>query len=183
MGHAQTEGILRTGMSIDTAHKKIHDGKSYLGFTHTGALGDTETMQMCWKTPDTGEWHMIVKYDTKVAAHVELLEGPQWSGGQTGTNAAVFNRNRQSANVSTLLTDWQSSGTFAASGAMHVGVSGLSGGTQIWDSHAYAIKRAPGIKDRGQNEIDLQTGTKYAVRLTSDAASNAAHLQVNWYEK
>ena len=175
------EEILRTG-TILYAHSELHRGKSYTCGITDESMADGDEIALCFKT-STKEMHMIAHYGVKAAGHIEILESPNWSGGQTGTQVDIYNRHRRVGfGTGFVTTDWQATGVFENSGNMVQGVIGLAGGAVIWDDYLFA-QIAGGSVQRGTSEVVLKTGTQYAIRIEADAGSNAAHLRLDWYEE
>lgn len=162
---------------LTEAHYELHRGNSYNFAIYDNVMSDGDYLSAGFKT-GTGECHMIVDFASKDAARLTLYEDATWSGGQTGTQAIVYNRNRRSSNMSNLYDDWRASGVWESSGMVKVGMSGISG-TEIYHIHVY------GAMDwmTGLEEFVLDTGTQYAVILEAKTDSNAGYMSVNWYEK
>ena len=143
-------------------------------------MADNEFMAIGFKTPLTSGMHILVNFTAKAQTNVQILENADWSGGKTGTQVNVYNRNRNSPNVPGLLTDWSISGSWQASGNVHFGMSGLDG-TLIHQDIVYGTKQA-GNMARGQDEVILKTGTIYAVKFLAQAGSNGGQMIMNFYE-
>jgi len=171
----------RARATFDHSHWEIHQGNSYTTEYDDSSMGANDYFAIGFQTSGSGEVHMLVDFASKAEATVDIIEDAFWSGGQTGIQVDIKNRNRQSSNVSSVLTDWRETGVFEASGNVHVGMSGLVG-TTLRQIHGYGPRQAGNVL-RGDNEFILQTGTKYAVKLTAVVASNAGSLALNWYEE
>ena len=91
---------------IDSAHKEVHAGDSYMAFNDELTMATTETINFAFQTPAaaTKEIHMIVEYETLIGGYLEILEAATWTA-QTGTAFVPLNRHRNSTNTSTLLGD------------------------------------------------------------------------------
>lgn len=169
--------------TIDYAHAEIHKGNSFVTSIFDEDMGDNEILVLCFKTPTDKEFHMTFNYAGKLAGHVEVLSAASWSGGQTGTQVEVFNRNQTLNTESTVKDDWTVVGVFETSGMMVKGVSGLAG-TKVWETWNFAAKNQGGIPGNlSREEFILAPDTKYAVKYHANAASNAGYLELNWYEE
>ncbi len=181
MGHAQTEGLLRTGLGLSHYEQHMQFGSGYVATIADESMGDGDEIALCFKTPEAKDVHMTFAYTTKAAAHVELLEGALWSGGQTGEQHLITCRNRITNPTSGMPDNWQVNANWSLSGMMHKGVSGLSGAV-IWDDYVFTAF-AVGMKNEGSLGWVLNTGTQYAFRLEADAGTNAGLIELNWHEE
>ena len=168
---------------FDKEHWEVHEGKLFTAFQVNESMGDGDKINFGFKSPAVGEIHMIADFIAKTAAHMTISEGATFSGGLgSGLAVEVFNRNRQSSNISTLLTNINETG-FSASGALNSDLTGLGGGTAIEQKFVFAARPSMPPITRGRHEWILQTGTVYAVEVEADAATSAAELELNWYEE
>jgi len=174
---------LQNLVSKDYAHAEIHKGKHFVATIFDEAMGDNEILELCFKTPTDKEYHMTINYAGKVAGHVELLGSADWSGGATGEQVEVTNRNQTINSLSTVLDDFIAVGVYESSGMMVKGVSGLAG-TTLWESWNFAVKNQGGVAAGGsRDEFILAPDTKYAIKYHANAGSNAGFLELNWYEE
>jgi hypothetical protein len=166
---------------FDHAHWEIHQGNSYIvsvgSFTATMASG--AYVDLGFKTPDSGEAHVVMGYTAKDAAHMSVYVDCNWSGA-TGTVLPAINRNLQSSNTSFLLNN--AVGATFVPGGMMKGMSGFSGAL-AYERWTFGAKFQTTQSSRGRAEVILQTGTQYGIRLWSDAASNSVQLELDWYEE
>lgn len=168
----------------DKEHWEIHEGGSFTVSTLDEDMGDGDKINIGFKTPASKSIHMIANFMSKTASHMTIYEGPSWSGTQgSGLAIPIMNRNRQSSNISTLLTNLFEAG-FAASGAVNSDLTGLGGGTILKQKFVFAANPVANPSPiRGQHEWLLSGGTQYAIQVESDAATSAAELELNWYEE
>jgi len=164
-------------------HWEIYEGNSFTAFQVNEDMGDGDKINFGFKTPTTPEIHMIADFRAKTAAHMTIFEGPTFSGGLgSGLAVPIHNRDRNSATQSTLLTNINETG-FSASGALNSDLTGLGGGTAVWQAFVFAVKNTPAGLSRGKQEFILKTGTIYAIEVEADAATSAAEIELNWYEE
>jgi hypothetical protein len=163
-------------------HGEIHKGCAYVTEAIDESMANNETIVIAFKTPAVPEVHMVVDFGAKSSAHVELIEAPVWSTG-TGSQLPVYNRDRNSANTTSLLED--TGGSFVDSDNVVLNPTNLAGGTVIPDGTLYVF--APtGLgstsRSRGTVETILAVSTLYAFKFEADAGTNAGHLKLRWYE-
>jgi len=128
----------------------------------------------------------LIEYDFTIskALHFSVIEGGNWSGGQSsGDVVTIFNRNRQNQNSSTLLINHVTGLWYSNSGQIMTDLTGAGGGTTIFQSFAFAAKNQTAQLTRGRNEIVLNTGTQYIFELEADAGTSAGQIELEWYEE
>ena len=161
-------------------HAMIHNGESYTVSVVDADMADTEIILVAFKTPNVNKIvNLTVDWGAKVGGHLDIIEGPTWNN-QTGTVQTVINRDRNSANVTTILDD-QSAAAFEANGKVNLNPTGLAGGTIIEATYAFTPTRES-VQHRGRMEFELLKDTLYAIRFTADGAANAGIVKLNWYE-
>ena len=180
-GNEYQSGI-RARAGFNHEHWEIHQGKSYVVSSQSvgDILGDGEYVDLGFKTPDDGEVHLVFQFNAKLAAHLNFYTDCNWSGG-SGTAIPIINRNQILNTQTAVLSNINQTG-FLASGTAISGIVGMNG-TLAYSRYAFAEKFSEGQGGRGRQEIILNTGTQYAVRLYSDAASNSVQLELDWYEE
>ena len=91
--------------TIDYAHHEIHAGASYTAYySLTTAATDAHRTGIYIKTPTAKEIHMIVSFSASTAATYMICESPTIAA-NTGTDGvAIYNRDRNSSNTSTVTT-------------------------------------------------------------------------------
>ena len=172
---------IKARAGFDHGHYEIHQGKSYSIEVNDETMGDNDFFAIGFKTPLTKEINLFLNFTAKAQTNLQLLENADWSGGKTGTQLDVFNRNRNSPNICSLLTDYSVSGSWQASGNVHSDMSGLDG-TVIFQDIVYGTKQAGNIA-RGEHEVILKTGTIYAIKFLAQAGSNGGQMIANFYEE
>lgn len=176
--HDDNTGAVTT---IKLSHNKVHDEDAYKSDTVDESMADEATLVLAFKTPNTTVWiHLIVELAVKAASHLEILEGPTWDT-NSGTVNPIYNRNRNSSNVSVLLEDKTATPVFTATGNVLLNPSNLAGGTVIHDFYVFSDKKFGG-QQRDAEEFILKQNKTYAIKIEADAATNAAQLTLNWYE-
>jgi len=165
----------------DKGHFEIHSGNSYTLEVNNETMGDNDFFAVGFKTPLTKEMHLFLNFTAKAQTNLQVLENADWSGGKTGAQVAIYNRDRNSPNVPGLLNDYSISGSWQSSGNVHFGMSGLVG-TVVAQDIVYGTKQA-GNMSRGEHEIILKTGTIYAVKFLAQAGSNGGQMIMNFYEE
>lgn len=170
-------------VGIDIAHHKIHVGNSFTcQIVVASGMAIAATSVLAFKTPvGINQPHLLIQFITLTGGHVELLEAPTWDN-QSGAQQPIFNRKREGSMASSTLLEDQAQAGFAASDNLNANPTTLAGGTAIQTLYAFGLKnRFPG-SGREVDEVILKPDTQYAVRFTSDAATNAVQMILNWYE-
>jgi len=167
----------------DKEHWQVHQGKSFTAFQVNESMGDGDKINFGFKTPAVGEVHMVADFLAKTAAHMTIFEGANWSGGLgSGLAITIYNRNRQSATESELLTNINETG-FSQSGQLNSDLTGLGGGTAFTSRYVFAARPSTPALQIGRHGWVLSGATKYAIEVEADAADSAATLILNWYEE
>ena len=173
-------------VTITTDHYQVHVGNAFQ--THyeftTAATDDLQTA-IYLKTPTDKEIHMVASFSVSHAGEFFICEDITIDANE-GTSAAVYNRNRNSLNTSTVfdnatvpvvnkVTTWtpsqMTSGNFTC-------------GTEIEHEPLVAAavpKQAGGNAERG--EIILKKNTEYLfMDQNIGANANTHHIWLRWYE-
>jgi hypothetical protein len=141
---------------IDIDHHEVHCGDSYTATRSVDLTnGASDTIIMNVPNNATKRYHMVITCTTELEADYAIYEGA--STVADGTAMTNFNRDRNSANTSTLaITHTPNTPT---------------GGTLIYSDH-WGAGRTAGGETRGQQEIILKNNTKYRVVITNSTANN-----------
>lgn len=178
--HEVRDPLAGAQVVISTPHHEVHEQCAFICDVVDTSMGLNDTLILAWKTMSAPKYmHFIMRFASKAAAHIELLEGPTWDN-QSGAQIPIFNRARFGIKTSVVLED-QSSGGFTATENMNANPTTLAGGTVVHDFYDWSDHKTT-AKDRDSDEIILKADTQYAVVLTADAAVNAGQLLLTWYE-
>lgn len=141
---------------IDIDHHEVHCGDSYSA-TRAVDLGNGASDTIIINVPNnaTKRYHLVADVNTELEAELNIYEGA--TTGADGTAITNYNRDRNSANTSTL--------------AITHTPTNPSGGTLIYTSH-WGSGRTFGGETRGQQEIILKNNTKYRFVITNSTANN-----------
>lgn len=163
-------------------HEQIHDGVSFTCRTVNDTLADNASIALVFKTASTPNIHLVPKFSAKAAGHLKVIENASWVA-STGTGTTIYNRNRNSANISSVTVNYNKK-TFSRLGKVITNPAGLieSKGTMIERIFAFGTKQAAIGMQRGDNEIVLKKNTKYSFVFKADAGSNGAQIILDWYE-
>lgn len=163
-------------INIDLVHDRIHNGESFSVFHNNSSLASGSTMNIYFKTDATASKapHIIASAYGSGEFDFEILEAPTVTSA-TGTTQVVFNKNRQSSNVSSVLDNQAS----PVAGSVMLDVTTTADGTIISQDFLGANK--DGGQATFENERVLKTDTAYVFRLTSRSASNRVHINLDWY--
>lgn len=165
------DGMTNTLQTINYSHHKIHNGDTFEIRAVDEDLGDNDYLVIAFTTPAAPKrCHVFWRWNSKVAAHIDVISGPTLSGGAA---AVIVNRNLSSTkttavtNATILNTDDGDS---------------ITGGTIEHHEYHFASKSTVGGYGRHEGEFILAANTTYAFRLTMDAATNAGWMVISWYE-
>ena len=175
--------------AIDHELNKIHEGNAFVGhFDNTTANNDDDVSCIGFTTPSTSKWiHMFIQVTASQPAEFFLEEGVTITNGK-GTEQTIYNRNRNSANTSAVIS---LAGTPAAGSittyteAQFNDTSGYSVGTII--DHVLLAggegPKAVGGTSRSNAGWILIPGTKYFFRLQNVGANvNIHEVHIGWHE-
>lgn len=152
---------------IDHEHYMIHIGRSFNYSTYASGITNGTVTNFIIITPASPPWihfrHLIWLRDNYL---VEIYEDATYTGGSTATS---YNKSRGSANTTGLVIKTTPTIT--------------STGTRIWsEKSGGAVGAASSISGADGLEWILKVSTTYLLRLTSQSASNAYSMGLNWYE-
>ena len=174
--------IIKDRTLLTKEHYEVHEGRSYLANSYDLSMSSGDYIELCFKTPDEGEMHAVFNFRSKDASVMQVFIDCDWSGGQTGTQVPIINRNLQNSIQSFLEDDWRASGVWDPSGMMKEGVSGMDG-TLAYERYTFGAHLFSTQESRGRQEAVLNTGTQYCIRVYATASTNAAQLELDWYEE
>ncbi len=174
---------------ISDVHHEIHEGKSFSAhYAITTAATNGHRSGIYIKTPIAPQIHIVFAASASTAADFSINEAPTIAA-NTGTHTGViFNRFRDSDNVSTC----KNNATTPVAGVMTTlteaqiaGDGTWTVGTVLWTaplSVGTGPKAAGGVS-RGVQEYILKASTAYVLLVTNTAASANNHgLELDWYE-
>jgi len=165
---------LRDQYGITLEHYRIHQSKSF----HISIVASAAaSLSMSFKTGTSKQLHMIVSYASESKSHIQYMEGGVITA-TSGTQKTIYNRNRNSSRVSTVLEN--KSGSYVADNKILQDAT-VSAGTVLAHHQHWGDKKA-GIGRRGSSEWKLALDTVYSFLLTSDDGSKGLHIMLNWYE-
>jgi len=173
---------------ITYPHHKIHDGDGFSAyFFNTTANADDARSVIAFKTPNTTRWgHPTIQVSASSPAEFILLEGPTLDLDE-GNEEPIYNRNRNSATVSTMIpiTTAGTPGEITTFLEAEINGATLVGGLEI-DYKQLAGGEGPkavGGSERDSQEWVLKQDTIYLFILQNIGASVNLHtINLNWYE-
>ena len=165
---------------IEYEHHEIHAGDSFKADINTDDIqteGVNNALHISFTTPNTTEWaHLVIYGWAGGGAELSIVEAPG-GGVAGGANLAIFNRNRNSSETSTLIsTDDTATNEMTQDATVPIG------GTEIHHWKLGAGKNKIGGDTRGNEEFILQQNTTYSIRMTSTNANIPGQLTLEWYE-
>ena len=176
-------------IGIDFEHHECHEGDCFHAeYSLTTASSDDDVTGILFKTPDAGpDAHMVITVSSSDPAEAIINEGPTLADAGDGSDLAVYNRFRSSANTSTLesLEDTPTVGSLTSMNEAEWTAIGVSSGTEL--EHRFlgggGGPFAVGGTTRGTQEWAWKPDTIYAIYLQNTGANaNTHHISLDWYE-
>lgn len=182
------DSATRVLSTVSYEHHEIHGGRSFTcGYTQT--VSDTNDRSIItFRTANTTRWlHLVAVATATAIANFIITEAPTVTD-DTGAPLTIFNRDRNSANISGVWDtsqnpDVQGQATFFT----EVTMGNVTGGTDIYTETIGGAtgpaSRTQAGESRGVSEWILKPNTLYAIEVISlDDADNIHHIILNWYE-
>ena len=171
---------------IQYEHHELHMGDSFSCWYEqtVSDIGDKSIIN--FRTANSARWlHITVTVSATFMAEVRILEAPAIND-NTGASLAVYNRNRNSGTIATVIDTSQNPDvTGQATYFTEVTMGNVAGGTEILHEHLGTGegKKTLGGMSRGAAEWILLPNTLYAFEIESTTNDDNVHVIVlNWYE-
>lgn len=152
--------------TIDTVHKKIHDGKSFAA-THSVVVGTGTAVTVLISTPASNNIHFAASVESDKGITWTFSEAPNASG---GTALVEYNCNRNST-------------TTSGSVLTHT-VTYVSAGS-IFETHSIGTSGGPTSISGGlgnvRKEYILIPSTLYLIRAVAGAATTTVNINLDYY--
>ena len=192
-GGISSGAVSETGAvsNIESTHRNIHTGISFTAYyVRTTAANTGDRTGLYIKTPATTvkEGHLIVSYSASLGTTFLICEAPTLTA-NIGTHAGViYNRNRNSAIVSTVFDNATSAAVnkFTTLDEAEFAAGGWSDGTVLRTAPLLTGSGpfAAGGAARGTQEYILKGATKYVFYLiTTQNAATLHNILIDWYEE
>ena len=174
--------------TIEYEHHEIHSGSSFTAnFDNTTTNDDDHRSAIGFQVSDTARWpHMVINVSSSHPAEFSLIEAPTIDLA-AGTEVVIYNRDRNSLNVSTILdlASPQVAGKVTTYTEAQIGAATFSGGTVL--AHKTLIggggPQAVGGVGRGGQEWILDQGAKYVLVMQNIGGNiNLHEIHMDWYE-
>ena len=183
------DGMTNALRTIDYAHHEVHGGGSFTTHFNNTTTSDNDHRSVIAFTTAAGTklCHLVMTVSASGAAEAFILEGASAIDLDEGTEAAIYNRYRDSIKTSTVLSLESPAVANFVTTFTEAQIAGadMTGGTTI--EHLVLAggegKKAVGGVARGSEEWILAAGTTYLFYLQNIGASvNLHHINLNWYE-
>ncbi len=162
-----TDGLTGARNTIDVAHTKVHDGKSY-SVHHLVSHGAGTACTLMFTTPATPEVHFGFAVQASSYESVQFEEDAYASA---GTAITVLNKDRDSTNTTDVAVahtvTYQCAGTVIDYALLTSTVSGIG--------------VVGGLGNSGQEWI-LKASKRYLIRCSAQAAATTVIVKAWWYE-
>jgi hypothetical protein len=156
-------------VTIDGAHKEVHDGKFFVVSRYYAAIAAAGVADMRVLVGAAKALHVTVSVAAGGNANVDIYEGTTYTA--NGTAVTIYDRNRTTANASTATS-------------FHTPTV-LVLGTDIFDGFCPGGSKQSAmgsVRSNGQEWI-FKKSTDYLIRVTNVSAGNADYsIEVEWYE-
>jgi hypothetical protein len=162
-------------IGIDYAHVEAHVGSHYFA-TFIDTDFDVETHYITIVVPATAKWpHLVFTVESSAFLDASLQEGAVPNPAALGTPMAVYNNNRNSAQVSQLTL--RSDDAFTGAGTT---IWSYAGGTT--GSVGSPIAARAGGETRVDSEFILKSNTTYRLTMTGGKTNERLAVLLEWYE-
>ena len=187
-GLGQGDPMTGALMTIDYPHHELHSGSSFTAsYTNVTTNNNLHRSAIGFTTPNTTKWfHSIAAISASDPAEVFVCEAATIDD-DDGTQAVAYNRNRNSAKVSTVLSleGTPTAGSITTFTEAQVVAATFTCGTEL----AYGViqegggPQAVGGVARGIQEWILKQNTTYVIVVKNTAQNpNAHNIRLDWYE-
>ena len=174
---------------IDLEHLRIHDSDSFVCHFSNTVTNNGEMTVIAFNTPDTTRWiHVVVEYTATAFARALLIEAPSIDVDE-GAALLIFNRNRNSAKASGVLsieTIPVANRATSYNEAQAAGANITINAANTVSEHHIGGGSGPFGTGGGQMQRDeyiLRQNTQYAFILEAlNDDDNIHNLHVSWYE-
>ena len=175
-------------ITIENEHHEIHGGLSFTAhFDNTTASTNDHRSAIGLNVLNATKWpHLIIAFSASSPAELTVLEAPTIDLA-AGTEIVIYNRNRNSTIVSTILdlANPQVAGKVTTYTEAQLAAANLAGGTTIM--HYFLVggegPKAAGGVGRGAQEWILDQGAKYLFIMQNIGANANLHeIHLDWYE-
>ena len=173
---------------IEYEHHEVHDGSMFTAQYGNDVTNIGEMTCIGFNVLATTKWpHMVIHGSSSAVAVFSLYENTSIDVNE-GTDLTIWNRNRNSATVSTLLSIESPAvaGNLTSYNEAQAVGANITITTELHREQigsAGNVQSASGGQTRGQAEWVLDQGGQYAVCITSETADDSHHnLILDWYE-
>lgn len=177
-----------TIQTIDYSHHEIHAGSAFTcHFSQTAPTAVGEMTIIAFNTPATAPYvHMFAEFSSTAASTAAIYEVADLDVDE-GTDLAIYNRDRNSATVSTVSTieTVPEEGKATSYTVAQAAGATLSTATPLYLKYlgSAAAGADTGGEHRDAHEFVLKHSTQYAFVITNTTADDNTHnIVLNWYE-
>ena len=188
VANVRIDPATNTLQTVTYPHYKIHNGSSFaVFFSNTTANADDHRSCIGFTVPNTTKWsHLVITVSASAAAEFFLEEAPTIDN-DDGTEQVIYNRNRNSATTSGLLSleTVPQAGEVTTFLEAEMAAANYVAGTVL--DYVQLVgstgPKAVGGVSRGTEEWMLDQGAKYLLHMQNIGANANVHtINMNWYE-
>lgn len=167
-------------ISVLQPHHETHEGRHYYVIYSVASLGamaaPDDMITLTFTTPNTTRWsHFTFLANGTGGWRLRLIEDPTGGAESQTEQLPVWNRNRNSSNVSDIIALDSTPGEVSYDATL------ATGGNSLWDEIIAGGAKWAGLVGNGRDEIVLKQNTKYQLSLYG-ADADPATLYMDWYE-
>ena len=180
------DAATNTLQAIEYEHSEIHAGCAFTAHFSNTVTNNGEMTVIAFNTPDTTKWaHLTISVGTTGVAYIGLYENPSIDVDE-GTQLTIYNRNRNSAVASTLLSIETApvANKLTSFNETQAADANITTTTEL----AYMLigaweKKTVGGNVRGVQEWVLKQDQQYAILVLSGTDDTVIHsITLDWYE-
>jgi len=174
---AEFDNYFQAILNIPAEHHEVHEGDMYYMYKCDTAMANNDTIEIGFIAPVVASpqkrVHLVFEYEAEGTGNFQVISGVTALGVGGGAAFTPLNRNRGSANTSSV--------TVPVTGQTGAAIT-YAGGTTIWIM-SWGGTSSSTTKDRATSEWVLQPSGSYVFRLTntSGGAQNGC-ISIIWYE-
>jgi len=171
---------------ISYPHHELHAGSAFTCQYNNDVTNIGEMTAIGFNTADTTKWlHMVISASSTGGGTVAFYENPSVDNGE-GTALVIYNRNRNSATLSTMTSVEASPVANKATSYNETQAAGANITTTtalMFKAIGTGGKNSVGSETRGQAEFILEQGQQYIIVMSSLTNDTVTHtITLDWYE-
>lgn len=173
----RNDRVAGAGLTIDYTHHEIHEGDAFVTSYLAESKNDGQTIAISFLT-GAKYLHIFWVASSSGAAFFRIYENPTITD-NSGSPQTVFNHNRNSLTVSTVI-DRSQNPDVAGQATKDPAITGA--GTLLFEEPIGGANRSGG-ESRNDEEIVLKPNEEYVFIVESNGSGLTLGIVLSWYEK